>query len=162
MKLGIAVMMIILLLCGCGAEETMETIADDILQPVMAQPGEIQVSLPGETAMPAMESDSGRMYLASDYEIYIQTLSSGDLSGTIREVSGHDQADMTVIHTEMDGTDRYEFVWSCMGENGDRLGRAVVLDDGNYHYVMTVLRDAESTVSTQICWQDVFSSFSLA
>lgn len=157
----IVIALLALLLTGCDAQETMETIADEIVQPAMAQPGEILVSLPGETAMPAMESDSGRMYLASDYEIYIQTLSSGDLSGTIRTVSGYDQEDLTVIHTETDGTDRYEFVWSCVGENGDRLGRAVILDDGNYHYVMTVLRDAESKVSTQICWSDVFSSFSL-
>ena len=158
----IAIALLALLLTGCAAQETMETIADEILQPVMAQPGEILVSLPGETAMPAMESDSGRMYLASDYEIYIQTLSSGDLSGTIRGVSGYEQEDLTVIHTETDGTDRYEFVWSCVGEKGDRLGRAVILDDGKYHYVMTVLRDAETTVSTQVCWNDVFSSFSLA
>lgn len=158
----IAIALLALLLTGCAAQETMETIADEIIQPVMLKPGEILVSLPGETAIPAMESDSGRMYLASDYEIYIQTLSSGDLSGTIRTVSGYEQEDLTVIHTEADGTDRYEFVWSCVGEKGDRLGRAVILDDGEYHYVMTVLRDAETTVSTQVCWNDVFSSFSLA
>lgn len=150
-----------LLLTGCGAEETMETISDEILQPVMAQPGEIFVNLPGETAMPAMESDAGRMYLAGDYEIYIQTLSSGDLSGTIRAVSGYEKEDLTVMHTEQNGLDRYEFVWSCAGENGDRLGRGVILDDGDYHYVMTVLRDAETSASTQICWNDVFASFAL-
>ena len=34
------------LLCGCTSEETLETISDDIVQPVMVQPGEISVRLP--------------------------------------------------------------------------------------------------------------------
>ena len=35
-------LMLALLLSGCGAEETLETVADDIpLQPVMAEPAEI-------------------------------------------------------------------------------------------------------------------------
>ena len=158
----IIITLLALLLTGCSAEETFETISDEIIQPVMAQPGEILVSLPGETAMPAMESDSGRMYLASDYEIYIQTMDSGDLNETIKTASGYEKDAITVMHTRWEGIDRYEFVWSCAGENGDRIGRGVILDDGDYHYIMTVLRDAESTAATQISWNDVFSSFCLA
>ena len=59
-------------------------------------------------------------------------------------------------------SDRYEFVWVSAGETGERLGRGVILDDGSYHYVMTVLRDAESTENSQIVWNDVFASFRLA
>jgi len=151
-----------LLLTGCGTEETLETISDELVQPVMAQPDEILVSLPGETAMPAMESDNSRMYLASDYEIYIQTLESGDLNRTIQTLSGYEKENLTVMETSADGVSRYEFVWTCAGENGDRIGRAVVLDDGSYHYTMTVLRDADTTETTQIVWHDVFNSFSLA
>lgn len=158
----IVLVLLALLLTGCSAEETFETISDEILQPVMAQPREILVSLPGETAMPAMESDSGRMYLASDYEIYIQTMDSGDLNATIKTVSGYEKDSITVMHTQWEGIDRYEFVWSSAGENGDRIGRGVILDDGDYHYVLTVLRDAETTESTQIVWKDVFDSFELA
>lgn len=152
----------LLLLTGCAAEETFETISDDIVQPVMAQPREVSVSLPGEVSMPAMESDSGRMYLASDYEIYIQTLDRGDLNATIQTVSGYEKDALTVMQTSLDGVDRYEFVWTCAGENGDRIGRGVVLDDGDYHYVMTVLRDADTTETSQIVWNDVFDSFRLA
>ena len=150
-----------LLLTGCGEEETMETVADELVVPAMVQPGEILVDLPGEAAMPAMESDTGRMYLASDYEIYIQTLESGDLEKTIRTVSGHERENLTVMETKTGDVGRYEFVWTCMGETGERIGRAVVLDDGNYHYTMTVLRDADSTENTQIVWNDVFRSFEL-
>ena len=161
MKRVFVIAWVVLLLAGCGRVETMETISDEILQPVMAQPREIAVSLPGEASIPTMEGDTGRMYLAADYEIYIQTLTSGDVNGTIRSVSGYEKDDLTVMQTSPDGIDRYEFVWTCAGENGDRLGRGVVLDDGDYHYVMTVLRDAETSESTQIVWNDVFESFNL-
>lgn len=162
MKKFLLFVSMILLLTGCGGSETFETIADEQVLPAMAQPQEILVSLPGETAMPVMESDNGRFYLAGDYEIHIQTLEAGDLSRTVKTLSGFERDALTVMETEQDGMRRYEFVWSCAGENGDRLGRAVILDDGSYHYTMTVLRDADTTENTQIVWHDVFASFSLA
>ena len=154
-------LLVALLLCGCSTREVLETVSDEWIVPVMAQPGEILVDLPGEAAMPAMESDTGRMYLASDYEIYIQTLEAGDLEKTIQTLSGYDREDLTVMATSADGISRYEFVWTCLGETGERLGRAVVLDDGNYHYTMTVLRNADMTETSQIVWSDVFRSFML-
>lgn len=161
MKKSLVFILISLLLCGCAAEETLETVADDLVQPVMAQPREIYAELPGEAAMPAIEGDSGRMYLCDDYEIYIQTMASGDLNATVKSVSGYDREELTVMETEMDGTKRYEFVWASAGEKGERLGRGVILDDGNYHYVMTVLRDAQNTETSQVVWSDVFRSFTL-
>lgn len=150
-----------LLLTGCGAEETFETVADEVLVPAMAQPRQIQVALPGETALPAMESDEGRMYLCQDYEIYLQTLSGGDLEETVRSLSGCDPEDLTVMTTQEEDLTRHEFVWTAMGEGGEQLGRAVVLDDGSYHYAMTVLRDADTTETGQIAWNDVFGSFTV-
>ena len=161
MKRMLVFALVMMLLSGCAAEETLETIADDPVQPVMAQPREIAVSLPGEAAIPTMEGDTGRMYLADDYEIYIQTLESGDLDATIRTVSGYSKDSLTVMNTEAEGIERYEFVWASAGEEGERIGRGVVLDDGNYHYVMTVLRDADTTENSQIVWGDVFASFRL-
>lgn len=162
MKRMLVFALVMMLLSGCAAEETLETIADDLVQPVMAQPREIAVSLPGEVSVPTMEGDTGRMYLASDYEIYIQTMAAGDLNATIKAVSGYDRENLTVLETNPEGFDRYEFVWVSAGETGERLGRGVILDDGSYHYVMTVLRDAESTENSQIVWNDVFASFRLA
>lgn len=150
-----------LLLCGCAAEETFETVADVLAQAPAAQPGEIQVSLPGEAAMPAIESDSGRMYICEDYEICIQTLEGGDLNTTVQSVSGYAIEDLTVMETLQDDHSRYDFVWVSAGEKGDRLGRGVILDDGAYHYVMTVLRDADPAERSQVVWRDVFQSFSL-
>ena len=150
-----------LLLLGCGAEETLETVADEIIQPVMAQPRQITVDLPEGAVAPVLESDSEQVYLCEDYELVLETVAAGDLNATMQRICGYSREDLTVMQTQRDGVDRYEFVWVSAGEKGERLGRAVILDDGNYHYCMSVLRDADSTEKTQIVWRDVFASFTL-
>lgn len=152
-----------LLLSGCGAKQTLETVADDIpAQPALASPAEISVHLPDNAIAPVLKNDLQQVYLCEDYEISVETRASGNLSGTITAISGYDPDRLTVMHTLQDGTDRYDFVWASAGETGERLGRAVVLDDGNYHYCMSVLRDAENTKMSQVVWSDVFDSFCLA
>ena len=151
----------LLLLAGCAARETMETLGDIPVEGTAAAPRQVSVNLPDEAAVPTAESDSGRIYLCKDYEIIIQTLEAGDLDETIRTLSGYDRDSLTVVKTRVEGADRYDFVWAAAGENGERLGRAVILDDGNYHYTMTVLKDAEATKKTQVVWRTVFESFSL-
>lgn len=96
--------------------------------------------------------------MAQGYEIMLETLAAGDLDATIQSLSGYEKEQLTVLQTRQEDADRYEFVWTTTGEKGDRLGRAVILDDGDYHYCMSVLRDAGDT---QIVWRDVFGSFSL-
>lgn len=161
MKQFIAVLMIMLLLSGCNAEQTMETIADELVIPVMVQPKSVSVDLPGEAAMPAVESDTGRIYVCQDYEIVIQNYPSGDLNATVQELSGYPLEALTVMATSQDGADRYDFVWASAGEGGDLLGRGVILDDGDYHYTMAVTRPADTTETSQITWSQVFGSFAL-
>lgn len=148
-------------LTGCTPEPTMETISDTLEEPVMAEPREISVRLPGEASIPAIESDAGRVYTCGDYDLAIQTLEGGDLDGTVRSLTGFGREELTVLETEQDGVKRYDFVWASAGDEGEQLGRGVILDDGSYHYTMTVLRDAEPTESLQVVWSDVFGSFSL-
>ncbi len=150
-----------LVLTGCGGEQTMETLADELAEPVMAQPREVGVRLPDNAVAPVLESDTEQVYFCEDYEIIIQTLSSGDLEETVQTLSGYEKEELTVLETLQDGVKRYDFVWACAGEEGDLLGRAVILDDGSYHYCMSALRPAEDTENTQIVWKDVFSSFTL-
>lgn len=149
------------LLAGCGSAETFETVCDEPAAPVMAMPRQISVELPGETALPVMENSSGRVYICNDYEIILQTMESGDLEATFLTLSGLTGEELTVVETFADGVDRYEFVWAAAGEGGDCLGRGVVLDDGNYHYCLTVLREAEGREKSQINWDQVVSSFRL-
>lgn len=146
------------LLTGCAPEETLETVNDEWVVPVMAQPREISVRLPEDALAPVLEQDGRQLYMGQDYEIMLETLDAGDLEATICSLSGYEKDQLTVLATRQGDADRYEFVWTTAGEKGDRLGRAVILDDGNYHYCMSVLRDAGET---QIVWRDVFSSFAL-
>ena len=162
MKKWILLLLMTVLLAGCAPEETFETVADEPVLPAMAQPGYICVELPGETAMRVIENDDGRVYVCNDYEIVLQTLAAGDLESTITEISGLTSSDVTVVKTMAGGISRYEFVWAAAGETGDQTGRAVVLDDGNYHYCMSVLRSAASMEQSQIDWDQVFGSFGLS
>ena len=158
MKRLLWMLVLTVLLCGCRAEETLETVSDEWIVPVMAQPREISVRLPENTVLPVMEQEGRRLYMGQDYEILLETLDSGDLNDTVRTINGFEKEQLTVLETRQADADRYDFVWTTAGEGGERLGRAVILDDGNYHYCMTVLRDAEESI---VVWQDVFSSFAL-
>ena len=158
MKRWLGILLPVLLLCGCGAEETMETVSDEWLVPAMAQPREIAVQLPDNMVAPAMEQTGRQLYLAENYEIMVETRESGSLDATLRSLTGYPADRLTVIKTRQGDADRYDFVWTAAGEQGERLGRGTILDDGDYHYCLSVLRDADEKI---VVWQDVFASFSL-
>ena len=158
MKRWICTLLSAVLLCGCHGEQTMETVADEWLVPVMAQPREISVRLPDELLLPVLEQGSRQLYISDGYELMLDVQDAGDLSATICNISGYEKDSLTVIQTRQEGTERYDFVWTAMGENGDRLGRGVILNDGNYHYCLSVLREQGESA---VVWRDVFSSFSL-
>ena len=86
MKKCLCLLLITVLLAGCAAQDTVETVSDEQILPVMAEPRHISVSLPGETALPVMENDNGRVYVTNDYEIVIQTLEAGDLHRTMLNI----------------------------------------------------------------------------
>lgn len=160
MKKWMLWMVLPLFITGCGTSETFETVADEQVLTVMASPRQIVVDLPEDAVAPVLESQGEQLYLCEDYDILIQVQPAGDLNRTVRRVSGYEKKDLTVMETQWDAVSRYEFVWAAAGEEGDRLGRAVVLDDGDYHYCMSILRNAAGGDS-QIQWDQVFSSFGL-
>lgn len=162
MKKWLCLLVMMVLLTGCGAQETFETIADEAVESVMAAPRQILVDLPGDVLAPVLKTEGEQVYLCQDYEIIIETRSAGDLSATVEAISGFSPDEVTMVTSNQGSGNRHEFVWACAGEAGDRIGRAVILDDGNYHYCMTVLRDADSRKVSQISWEDVFSSFRIA
>ena len=150
------------LLCGCNAQETYETVSDVWAEEALPEPRSILVDLPGESALPVMEQSGGRAYVCNDYEIYIQTMAGGDLNTTVEAMSGFTPERLTVLTTSQGDVSRHEFVWATAGEGGDFLGRGVILDDGNYHYTLSVLRNAQNADSSAVVWDSVFSSFRLA
>lgn len=147
-------------LSGCRKDTVMETVGDHWDVPAMATPREIRVNLPEDAAAAVLEGDTGCVYLGENYEIILETLDSGDLDGTLRKLCGKGKEALTVVEREQEGCKRYEFVWAAAGETGEQLGRCAVLDDGSYHYCMTVLYPAEGTQN--VSWQEVFQSFTLS
>ena len=159
--------LLLLLVCGmifagCGAEQTMETVADEPAVQVSAEPREIYVALPDDTVLPAMESDSGTVYFCKDYDILLQTMESGDLSRTVADVSGYELDDLTMVETAVSDYVRYDFVWSAAGELGQQVCRASILDDGTYHYVLAVMGNEATAGEYAGIWNGIFESFQLA
>ena len=150
-----------MIFAGCGAEQTMETVADDAVVQALAEPREIFVVLPEDSVLPAMESDTGKVYFCKDYDISVQTLESGDLQRTVSEISGYEPDDLTMVETAESDYVRYDFVWSAAGELGQQVCRASILDDGNFHYVLTVTGNADTAEEYREIWNGIFESFCL-
>lgn len=152
---------VLVLLTGCAAAETFETVTDVIVPqtPVLR---EVSVELPEDAVVSVMESSAGKLYLCDSYEIALQTFAAGSLSQTVRNVSGYDGEELTILESAAGaGITRYDFVWSAMGENGERIGRAAILDDGGYHYVLSVMADAADAGALTETWNSLLRSFQL-
>ena len=120
---------------------------------------QIPMSVDGELSF--LENDQEQVYLCDEYELILQTVSSGDLDATVQTLTGCARDKLTLVKTRQSDLDRYDFVWTSAGEKGDMLGRGVILDDGSYHYCMSVLRSADGAKKSRIVWSDVFGSFDL-
>lgn len=151
-----------LLLCGCGAEQTFETVADEMVLPVSAQPREILLTLPEDTLLPAMETDDGTLYLCNGYDVAVQTLPGGDLDATVRQVSGFGKEDITIMQRAAGECACYEFVWTSATDLGEQVGRAMILDDGNFHYVLSAVAPAKNAQEYQEIWNGIFETFSIS
>ena len=65
------------------------------------------------------------------------------------------------METKLGGVKRYEWTWTGMGESGAQVGRAAVLDDGDYHYCVTVMADEAAAGSLDAQWDALFASMGL-
>lgn len=150
-----------LVLTGCSRQETMETVDDVQVQPVAASIQQMLVDLPEETAVPVLETEGGTLYICADYTVSQQIMESGDLKKTVKSVSGFAQEDLNVLQTQWGDTTRYDFVWTAAGEQAEQVCRACILDDGNYHYVLTASTQADHAGNLQEVWREMFDSFRL-
>ena len=161
MKKWMVLLIICALLSGCRAEETFETLADEIFA-VEAVPRQVIMDMPPEAAAPASESEEGKIYICDGYEITVQTLEGGDLDATLRAISGYDREKLTVMESQQGDWKRYDLVWACAGEEGERIGRGAVLDDGNFHYALCVLSDSDRIEDYEQVWEALFASYTLS
>lgn len=158
----LCVLVIALLLAGCGGQPVLERVEDPWIEAV-AEPKEISVKLPQEAAAPVLQSpESGQLYLCNGYVLTLQTFSGGDLDATMRKVTGFSKEQITCLQTSEGQWEQYNCVWSSAGEGGDHVGRAVILDDGNYHYAVTVMADFASAGELADTWQQLLNSVKLS
>lgn len=159
MKKFCLILVLSLLLCGCGAEQTMETIADDHLQSVMQEQREVILQL--DEAAIALQGETGTLYLCDGYEVSVEVYAAGNLNATFQSITGFECDELTVLETAASGAARYECVWTAAGEEGDVVCRAAVLDDGINHYCLTATAAAEDAQALQQTWEMIFAGFAL-
>ena len=162
MKIVCLILILAMLLCGCSAAPTFETMADDHVQSAMGEERGILLTLPEAAAAQAIRGDAGVIYLCDGFEVTTQILTAGDLSGTVQTLTGFAADGLTVMATAASEGTRYECVWTAAGEGGDVVGRAVILDDGLHHYCLTATADADEAADLQEMWMQIFDSFRLA
>ena len=151
-----------LVLSGCGTQETFETLSDHYAQQASAVLYEVKVALPEEAAVPAMEAQDGsKLYLCDGYTVTVQTMEAGDLDRTVRNTTGYSKDSLTVMQTQKDGVKRYECVWSAAGEGEDAVGRAVIMDDGACHYVVSVMANYTQAGELSATWKHILDSVEL-
>ena len=159
MRKILVILLMVVLLTGCREQETFETVDDMIpVQPV-ASPQQFFVSLPDEAAAPTFQDESGgELYVCQGYTISKQILESGDLEKTVQTLSGCPKEELQILKTVWSEYDRYDFVWTAAGEDGLQLGRACVLDDGNYHYTLSTLTRENASGDLQKTFSDMYDS----
>ena len=129
----------------------------------MAQQRQLQVSLPKEALTPTLQNaEAGKLYLCDGYTLSVQTMQAGDLDATMRSLTGFSREQLTVMETMKHGIKRYDCVWSAAGEGGDQVARSVILDDGNYHYAVTVMADFASAGDLAATWKSILNTVSLS
>lgn len=160
MKKGLlTVILASLLLTACSAKETFETVDDEFAAATDVQAKQICLQLPDDAASPAMESEeAGSLYLCDGYTITVQTVPGGDLSETLRKTTGYSADNLPVMETKYGDVSRYDCVWTAAGETGDQVGRAAILDDGSFHYVVTVMAAAEDAGRFTNSWPELLNS----
>lgn len=162
MKIMIAIILAALLMTGCAATETFEKVQDVYKGETLKSPGEVKIQLPPDTGKTVLTGAQGRVYFCEGYEIAIETFIGGDLQRTVKNISGYDYENITIFETvASSGLKRYEFVWTSVGAEGEMVGRSVIIDDGSYHYCVSMLANSEEVGSLQSVWQEVLQTIAV-
>ena len=153
----------VVLLSGCSGQQVMETVTDEWLVSTMAPQKELSVKLPAEATKTVLSAEDGaELYFCDDYVITLQTVASGDLDRSARTLCGYGADRLTILQTKLGGLKRYDWTWTSAGEGSAQVGRATVLDDGDYHYCMTVMAQETACGGLKQQWDALFDSFGVS
>lgn len=150
-----------LLLCGCSGEDSFETISDNLQPQQEAKKLQMVVQLPDEVAVPVLsQPEEGKLYVCEDYTLTMHTYPAGDTQKVIKEISGYAPDALDIMKSKVGIFDRLQFVWTCVGEGQTQVGRATILSDGDYSYVLTAMApENKAGALMQGAWQDIFATF---
>lgn len=143
----IAVALVALTLSACTPEETpvFETVGEGAYDQAKPMAGQIEVMIPEEAVSEAMADGlGGQLYTWEDHTLQLQTMEGGDIRRTVESVTGYEYSDLTVMASRKGELMYYQTVWSTAGEEGTLLGRALIADDGHYHYCLSLLSPEDS------------------
>lgn len=161
MKKTVFLLALVLLLSGCG-EKSYETVSDVYVQPPETA-AQVTLSLPEDAERVTLtNAASGTAYLCDGYCVTVSTYAGGDLDATLQTATGFARSQLPVMEWQDGDNRRYECVWAAAGEGEDQICRAVVLDDGSYHYVLTVMADAQDAGQLSATWQRILESFRIS
>lgn len=160
MKKWVLLVMVVALmtLCACSAED-FEPMLDVYGPSDHAQPAKIQIDLPEDAVLSVMAGDTGTLYYGENYEVCVETYPSGNISDTLKKITGRQLSDLTVLEVPVEEGKSYRCGWSVTDGEGERIGQCVVIDDGRFHYCLSVLADAESAGQLRPVIESVLNSY---
>lgn len=163
MKKCVLLLLLVALLTGCGTVETFEALGQvDHVSPTQPQLRQIRLDVPADAAVETSGTEEGvTVYTCDSYLMVLQNFSSGDLTSTIRALSGFSPEQLTVMESTCQDHNRHDWVWTAVSEEGELVCRGAVLDDGNYHYALCVMAPSAEAGQLQNQWNALFSSFCL-
>lgn len=161
MKRVLWILLLPLVLAGCSSEPTFEQVTD-VYAGTQPEPAQLTVILPEEASLLTGQTEgAGALYFCDGYTLTVQTLSGGDMERSLREITGYDADSLSFVETQRQGLRCISCAWTCAGEGGDQVGRLVLLDDGYYHYAVTVMAPAEEAGALASTWDALLNRVSL-
>ncbi len=158
MKIFVVVLLIMGMLTGCSGE-VLETLSDVYAEGQPLPQRILEVSLPEDAAVMTMSSDTDdTLYLCDGYVVTTYIEPGGSLDRTLKTVTGYDSSCLTIMETTRDGLACYQCAWSAAGEADMQVGNAVILDDGTFHYAVSVMADADQAGKLEATWQHILDS----
>ena len=160
-RIVLTVCILAIFLGGCSGTETFEVISDGINEPNTPMPAQIKLEISEDVAVKVMHGEGWELYEGDRCQIIVQTYPSGNLDETLKQITGYGKECLTVMELREKNMEKYVFAWSVVSGEGELVGRCTVLDDGWYHYCLTVLTDAECFGELRDTVDAMFATYSL-
>lgn len=161
-------LVVLLGLGGCAGQAPVswETVGDDI--PVLATESkllyQITFNQPGDAVRETIGGIDGPLFYTGeqgDYEIIAQRLEADSIETVVKSITGFRLDQLSPVRQKEFDMVRYDFSWATTDEEGERICRAAVLDDGGVYYAVTFSVEEKSAKDCAEKMESVFSTIGL-